>query len=70
MEYVWNSRVLHFYQFILQKGAPVQSIESFVAPNQFDLYAIGAQECEQSLQKSILISSKGAKWMVSIFKFT
>jgi Endonuclease/Exonuclease/phosphatase family 2/RhoGAP domain len=34
-------------------------LDDFIPPNKHDIYAIGAQECERSIAKSVVIKSKG-----------
>lgn len=44
---------------------PRSELERFIPTGVFDLYVIGSEECENSIQKSLLFSSK-AKWVAAL----
>jgi len=41
------------------------NLDAFIPPGEFDLYVIGTEECEASIEASIIFSSK-AKWVAAL----
>jgi len=44
------------------KASPTESIESFLPVGEFDMYVVGTQECERSIEASVVLPSDKSEW--------